>query len=157
MLSIPKSGWTDFILHEDHKYCLSYLTDVPTEWLRNAINGLEWLEPFSVHGFCEPGRMICTVSYLSCFIIFENDGITYDPRQRETWEIGITMHELCEMLYHDISCNIDEWVNWEMNSDDEEEDLLARKKEMEKQLEELSRLIEFRKNEFENPCQLSFF
>ena len=45
---------------------MSYLTDVANTWLVQAIHGLKTMDVFSVHGFSEPGRMICTVSYL-CF------------------------------------------------------------------------------------------
>ena len=46
---------------DEHQYRLSYLTDVAVEWLGQAIHGLKTLEPFAVHGYCEPCRMICTV------------------------------------------------------------------------------------------------
>ena len=63
MLTKPEAGWTDFSIDKEHIYSLSYLTDVGIEWLDQAIHGLETLEPFTVHGFCEPNRMLCTVSY----------------------------------------------------------------------------------------------
>ena len=60
MLSRPLNGWTDFSLGQE-VYGLSYLTNVPIEWVNQAIHGLETLEPFAVHGVMEPDRMICLV------------------------------------------------------------------------------------------------
>ena len=68
MLSKPDAGWTDFKLKEK-TYSLSYLTAVPFDWLTQAIHGLETMLPFTVHGFCEPGRVLCTISYWNCYIV----------------------------------------------------------------------------------------
>lgn len=74
MLSKPDYGWSEFQICDDHAYSLSYLTDVAYEWLDQAIHGLQTLAPFAVHGYCEPGRMICLVSYYTCYVVFEADG-----------------------------------------------------------------------------------
>ena len=47
MLSKPKQGWTEFSLG-GVEADLSYLTNVPIEWLDQAIHGLETLKPFAV-------------------------------------------------------------------------------------------------------------
>ena len=57
MLSKPQHGWTYFSLSES-SYSLSYLSNIPLEWLERAIVGLETLLPFEVYGYCEPGNRI---------------------------------------------------------------------------------------------------
>ncbi len=110
MLSKPDSGWTYFQLGRE-SYRLSYLTDVALEWLTQAIHGLETLDVFSVHGFSEPGRMICTVSYWSCYIIFEDDGPA--PICEGVDHIHVNMIDFCKKLYQDIDSNFDSWVHWD--------------------------------------------
>ncbi len=110
MLSKPDSGWTYFQLGRE-SYRLSYLTDVALEWLTQAIHGLETMDVFSVHGFSEPGRMICTVSYWSCYIIFEDDGPA--PICEGVDHIHVNMIDFCKKLYQDIDSNFDSWVHWD--------------------------------------------
>ena len=111
MLGKPEHGWALFQLNTlCHAYDLSYLTDVAIEWLDQAIYGLNTLNVFSVHGFCEPGRMICTVSYWNCYLIFEDedrDGVGEYQEQAQ-----ISMLEFCEKLHSDIQGNLDAWVHW---------------------------------------------
>ena len=107
MLSRPEAGWSQFSL-DDQLFSLSYLTNVPCDWLDQAIHGLETLAPFSVHGFCEPGRLICTVSYRNCHIIFEDE-----DQESAQWHIApISMIEFCQNLYDDLSNNLDAWSKW---------------------------------------------
>lgn len=40
MLTKPEWGWTDFSLEGTSAYGLSYLDDIPVEWLDQAIHGL---------------------------------------------------------------------------------------------------------------------
>ena len=112
MLSKPDAGWSDFSLC-DKSFALSYLTNIPCEWLDQAIHGLETLLPFTVHGVCEPGRMICTVSYWNCHIIFEDEDRTILSKENTEWHIAHTsMLDFCKMLYGDISRDIDAWARW---------------------------------------------
>ena len=107
MLTAPDAGWTDFQLgSKETRYSLSYLTDIAVEWLDQAIHGLETLEPFSVHGFCEPGRMICTVSYWNCYIIFEGDD--RNDKCESVYTVHENMIEFCRKLYSDIDSNLEE-------------------------------------------------
>lgn len=125
MLSKPSAGWTCFKLQEK-EYSLSYLTAVPFDWLKQAIHGLETMLPFTVHGFTEPGRVLCTVSFWHCYII-KSDDENYDlePDEIHIENAHINMLEFCEALYKDISENIDDWCKWFIYFDaetDEEED-----------------------------------
>ena len=145
MLSKPENGWTTFELSKN-KYSLSYLTDVSMDWLNAAINGLKNYRPFSVDGFMEPDRMICTVSFwnIHVFTDFDEDEVMNEEDYNyET--IHINMIEFCEKLYHDINDNLQEWINWFC---DDEHDLKEREKELKKKLSELRLLIDEKKDDF---------
>ena len=138
MLTKPDCGWSDFSLDGTSVYTLSYLDNIPFEWLDEAIHGLEILNPFCVKGFMEPGRFICVVSFWNCHIICEDeDRDPLDP-QNTTHEISHTsMLQFCQQLYDDISENLDDWARWdydpELDFDTNKEELiikLARLKEL---------------------------
>lgn len=145
MLSKPENGWTTFELSKN-KYSLSYLTDVSMDWLNAAINGLKNYRPFSVDGFLEPDRMICTVSFWNIHIFTdfdENEAMNVEDYNYET--IHINMIEFCEKLYNDVNNNLQEWINWFC---DDEIDLKEREKELKKKLSELRLLIDEKKDDF---------
>lgn len=140
MLSRPEYGWTDFSLEEGKGiYGLSYLTNVPMEWLNQAIHGLETLEPFAVHGVLEPGRVICLVSYWNCHIIVEDE----DRKMLKADDtihriVHVSMLEFCKMLYEDILVNIEDWSDWDC---DNTVDTEVVKKELKEKLDILKKLI----------------
>ncbi len=88
-----------------------YLTDIAMEWLDEAIRGLGTMSVFSVHGVCEPGRMICTVSYWNCHVIFE--GEERNNFCEGTEHAHVCMLDFCRALHADISANLDAWVCWD--------------------------------------------
>lgn len=155
MLSKPDAGWTSFQLGSpDTEYRLSYLTDVAEEWLTQAIHGLETMDVFSVHGFCEPNRMVCTVSYWSCYVIFEGD--CREPSCYDVHHLHINMMDFCKMLHNDISDNLEDWVNWDLDNDDDDIDLDQRRESLQGKLDELKRLIE-KKEEYFADIRCTFF
>ena len=95
--------------------------------------------PFTVHGFSEPGRMLCTVSYWNCYIVFCDDE-NYEEAAEEIRSeyIHKNMMEFCEKLHRDISENIDAWCKWfadyEAETEEEEQAFYA---DIKVQLEEL--------------------
>lgn len=112
MLTKPERGWTDFQLDENTGiYGISYLTDIAMEWLDEAIHGLGTMSVFSVHGMCEPGRMICTVSCWNTHVIFE--GEEPDARCIDTEHVHMNMLDFCRMLHDEISENLVAWVCWD--------------------------------------------
>ena len=160
MLSTPDSGWTHFQLGSE-SYRLSFLTDVASEWLTQAIHGLKTMDVFSVHGFSEPGRMICTVSYWSCYIIFEDDGPA--PICEGVDHIHVNMIDFCKKLVHDISSDLDSWVQWSdeflesadddsLSEDATEAAVKEREKTLRGMLEELKKLIEEKEELFDDGC-----
>ena len=140
MLTKPDCGWSDFSLDGTSVYTLSYLDDIPFEWLDDAIHGLETLNPFCVKGFMEPERFICVVSFWNCHIICEDeDKEPLDP-QNTIHEISHTsMLQFCQQLYDDISENLDDWACWD--TFDEELDFDTNKEELIKKLARLKELI----------------
>lgn len=150
MLTKPEHGWTNFQLTDDAlMFCLSYLTDIPMDWLDQAIRGLETITVFSVHGVCEPGRMICTVSYWNCYLIFEEERREGTPYDTEHFHIG--MLDFCRKLYDDITINLEAWVHWNdpFYKDDTYYD--TRRAELQKRLDTLAKLIEDRSKKFIDP------
>ncbi|MBQ6005079.1 MAG: hypothetical protein IJL14_02395 [Selenomonadaceae bacterium] len=113
MLSVPEYGWTDFSIG-DAKYQLSYLTDIPIEWLETAVYSLKknYYCPFTVYGDCETSDIHCTVTEMFCHVI--HDG-TIPPK---TYFVNMSMLDFCKALYVDISRDIDAWSDW-LRYDDE--------------------------------------
>ena len=159
MLTKPDCGWSDFSLDGTSVYPLSYLDDIPFEWLDEAIHGLEILNPFCVKGFMEPGRFICVVSFWNCHIICEDeDRDPLDP-QNTIHEISHTsMLQFCQQLYDDISENLDDWARWYeycRDDDDSEFNFETNKEELTKKLVRLKELIAENEEHFgENHCFL---
>ena len=133
MLSKPQHGWTVFSLGESN-YSLSYLSNVPLEWLERAIFGLETLLPFEVYGYCEPGKMVCTVDFLECRIVFEKDDSSLEI-------IPISMLNFCKTLHEDISAHIEDWAKWNASYN-------LTKEEIQSRLDRLQMLIRIKENCF---------
>lgn len=149
MLSKPNAGWTDFSL-ENNSYALSYLNDIPIEWLNQAIHGLKTLSPFAVHGFCEPGRVLCLVSYWNCHIIFEDDEREELSTSKTMWEYAhVSMLEFCKLLCVDIKSNLNEWSGWVNIWADSEKEYEKAKEYRKQQIQERLTLLDalIRKNE----------
>lgn len=139
MLTKPQYGWTDFSLEGTPVYKLSYLDDIAFEWIDQAIHGLETMKPFCVKGFLEPSRFLCTISFWNCHIVVENDARI--PLEKDDIKIGYShtgMLDFCKYLYNDISSNIDEWASF---TNEEEEDIEEKKRELLQKLERLKSLI----------------
>ena len=139
MLTKPDCGWSDFSLDGTSVYTLSYLDNIPFNWLDDAIHGLETLNPFCVKGFMEPGRFICVVSFWNCHIICEDEDRDPLTPQNTLHEISHTsMLQFCQQLYDDISENLDDWACWDY---DPELDFDTNKEELIKKLARLKKLI----------------
>ena len=132
MLSKPQHGWTEFSLGAIY-YSISYLTNVPLDWLERAIFGLETLLPFEVYGYCEPGRMVCAVDFSECRIIFENNARNKQNSSCEV--IPINMLDFCKKLHEDITDHMDDWHKWNPSYSLTKEELLSR-------LDRLKKLIQ---------------
>ena len=155
MLGKPQDGWALFQLgSKETAYDLSYVTDVAMEWLDQAIHGLRTMDVFSVHGFCEPGRVICTVSYWCCYVIFEEDD--RNPACQDVRQLHVNMLDFCRQLQRDISEHLDAWVHWDDDGEDADEAtqtaLVLREQSLREKLEELNNLIEQHREDFEEGC-----
>jgi hypothetical protein len=147
MLTKPDCGWSDFSLDGTSVYTLSYLDNIPFEWLDDAIHGLETLNPFCVKGFMEPGRFLCVVSFWNCHIICEDEDRDPLIPQNTIHEISHTsMLQFCQQLYDDISKNLDKWVYWYDYAS--ESDFDTNKEELIKKLAQLKKLIAEKEEHF---------
>ena len=155
MLSKPEYGWSKFSLGKG-TWDLSYLTNVPLDWLDNAIWGMKNFEPFTVKAECEPGDLLCTVDHAYCYIIFQD----WDEKAQEKISFEwypLTMLEFCQQLVQDISTHLDDWSRYPCGCDlrepEEEKAAAWEKKQLEKKLKQLKRLIRIRKK-YTNPAIL---
>ena len=144
MLSKPEAGWTDFQLPGTKLYGLSYLDDIPYEWLDQTIHGLETGLPFWVKGFMEPGRVLCLVSYVSCHIIVEH-GNNIDGYQETS---PVSMLDFCKKLYYDLDDNVEDWIRFYcrcgyIDEEDEEVFFEKRRSVLKQNLNKLKELIEY--------------
>ena len=148
MLGKPEHGWALFQLGgEETAYDLSYLTDVPMQWLAQAIHGLRTMDVFSVHGYCEPGRVVCTVSFWCCYVIFEEDG--RGPACRDVHQVPVNMLDFCRMLYRDLSEQLDAWTRWQARAQGWDAALRQREASLREKLGELMALIDQRREDFD--------
>ena len=134
MLGKPVPGWSTFKLKDTNSYDLSYLSDIPYEWVEAAICGLQMDMPFCVKGHTEPGLVTCTVSCDNCHIVFKAHPRLYQETS------NTTRLQFCQSLYDDISQNIDIWVEFHSHKLDDSE-RRTRKKDLEQKLARLKDLI----------------
>ena len=141
ILSAPYSGWVSFQLIGTNIYELSYLDDIPFDWIEQAINGLRTDNPFVVRGNLEPDRFLCIVSYYNCHIICENEG-DIDYREGVIQEYSHTgMLSFCQSLHDDIRNNLNAWVHWLGSSNT---DYSERESKLIEQLNTLQELIDLK-------------
>jgi len=133
MLSVPKYGWTDFSIG-GNEYSLSYLTDVPIDWLESAVYGLTNQRPFVVYAECEPEEIHLTVTEMFCHVIYEG----HEPNP-ETYFVKMTMLDFCKALYADISRDVDAWADWSRYDDENFRE--EQKRKIQSLLDELDALI----------------
>lgn len=146
MLSKPEHGWSNFHLDGTSVYDLSYLDDIAFEWIEQAIHGLETMMPFTVKGYLEPDRFLCTVSYWNCHIICEDDERMPLDEEEIINEVSHTsMLQFCEYLYDDIKQYADEWAAFAAY---QREDTEISKKKLEEKLSCLKRLISENREHF---------
>lgn len=138
MLSKPQHGWTDFSLGDSY-YSISYLTNVPLDWLERAIFGLETLQSFEVYGHCEPGSMVCTVDFSECRIFFKDD--KHHKNDIPLVIVPINMLDFCKKLHEDVLAYIDDWSKWNASNNLSKEDIQSR-------LDRLQKLIHLKENRF---------
>ena len=138
MLSRPEAGWSELTLG-DFKAPVSFLTDIPFDWLRACLNSLKYGIPAAFFLDSEGTTTTIVVNFATTYIISSSDlSVTYMS------DIFVT--DFAKMLIEDIRRDFDKWLYWLDASLTEEkwanrrkmlEDLLA---ETEKACEEFSKL-----------------
>lgn len=149
MLAKPENGWSEFALKNVKSKFLSYISDLPFEWVEAAIEGLYHEKPFCIHGFMEPGRAICLVSRYQCYVITENE-FERDLNDVEVEISPTNMHEFCKMLSEDLRKYQDEWLTFALASYDEpeESETAEIKDKFEERLSKLENLLKEREKDF---------
>lgn len=110
MLSKPEGGWSDFELG-DFQTSVSYIEDVPFNWLRACLNGLKYNLPISFF-IEEEGSNCILTSYDNTYIIVEEDE-DYGNEEAEIKTIrGIDSLDISYLLLLDIKEYFDDWVTW---------------------------------------------
>lgn len=107
MLSKPENGWTVFSLG-DFQAEVSYLVDIPFDWLISCKNALKHNIPLSF--FLELEGETCLVTsygYDTHIIINRRDG----GYQLKTVH-NVNFMDVSDMLLKDIRLYFDDWVTW---------------------------------------------
>jgi hypothetical protein len=124
VLSKPEAGWSLFKIG-DTEFWLSYLMDLPNDWLDTIIFAYEHDLPFVLKGECEPGFMYCNVNDLYVHIY-------YEEHHEASYEIYGT--NIINVLINDFTKYIDEWADWGYIRYNEEE-LKEEKKRLQEKIE----------------------
>ena len=137
LFSKPEGGWVDINIG-DYIMCASYLTDVPMDFLNTLIASLKYNIPICVYideeGFedflCVFGNMLTISRMIEVSgemkqVDFKFNRINYNAFVREII-LGIEEY-------------FDDWVNWNMNPD---EDLKLRAKKIQEKLNEAKEIIQ---------------
>ena len=140
MLTPPKNGWTDFSPEGTGEYGLSYLSDIPFDWLEQAVRGLATDTPFCVTGELEPGLFVCSVGYRNSRIFEKEDDRSGDSPDDCVAESPVGMLDFCRLLHEDLSADLEGWACWSPFSPDEEFE--PRIRELVRRLGELRTLID---------------
>ena len=145
MLTKPEYGWTGFSLDGENRYSLGYVTDVAMEWLDAAVFGLTYDNPIIVKGYCEPGWMVCAVTWDECRVFFED---SIDPpdifRMEPEAVYSVDRLAFCRALAEDISGHLAAWVDWELYDEEGGEadgQRAAREADIRARLDKLETLI----------------
>ena len=113
MIKNDNFRYADITLHGDYTASLSYMTDIPYQWLVQAIFGLKKDASITVAGLTEPGRKLFTFTDTSCHIIYECES-DFPANESYSSHCIVPMGKLdfCKELYHDISSELDDWALW---------------------------------------------
>ena len=104
MLSQPNAGWSTFTLG-DYEGSISYLTDIPFDWLRACISGLRYEIPAAFYTDAEGEEYYIVSDMFSTYIIKEHNGTSVT-------KVYIGLKDFSEMLLKDIGDHLESWIRW---------------------------------------------
>jgi len=107
MLSKPKSGWSEFTLG-DFKTCVSYLVDIPFDWLISCKNAMKHNIPVSFFLELEGEECIVTSYNARTHIVISDEEDEYMLKT----VCDVDFIDLSAMLLEDIKKFFDDWVKW---------------------------------------------
>ena len=107
MLSKPDNGWSVFSLG-DFQADVSYLVDIPFDWLISCKNALKYNIPASFFLELEGESCIVTSYGHDTHMIFSHHDGAYTLKTVR----DVDFMDLSEMLLEDIRLYFDDWVTW---------------------------------------------
>lgn len=135
MLSKPEHGWST-VSFEDFEAPVSYLVDVPFDWLRTCINGLKYNTPIALHIDEEGIDDLITSYWFGTYVIVQD----WDDKETlHTYE-EINYIDIAYMLYQDVKLYFEDWVHWSP-FEDRPDDIIRRRKELQQLLDEIKQLL----------------
>ena len=136
MLSKPDIGWTVFSLG-DFRAEVSYLVDIPFDWLISCKNALKYNIPASFFLELEGESCIVTSYGYDTHIICQN----HDCEYTLTTVRDVDFVQLSRMLVEDIRLYFDDWVTW-YNFEQKESDFARRRVALKALIEETESYFE---------------
>lgn len=136
MLSRPKIGWTTITI-EDFTAEGSYLADIPFDWLRACLNGLQYDLPVAL--FIEEEGSTCTIvtEWIYTYIIIHRDD---SPEMRT---LPIDRLDIISELVDDFEAYFEDWVT--EFDEKESDDKTARRTELRELLDSVKTVLDEKK------------
>ena len=129
MFTKPQYGWTNLQIG-DFTERVSYLTDISNDCLDAFIYALHTGNPAVIFFDAEWWDFHLIASYYCSYVIVDKD-------KAEVYTIEKTIKELAKDLYDDINNNFDDWLNWDMDEDETDEERERNKRGLRKKLSDL--------------------
>ena len=117
----PENG--TFVLQlGEHSYTFTNKTNIPFNWIDQAILGLSNIMPFNLYGISEDNNKIfCVVSLYNCHITREPVGFIPENKEYDSFPRDmhyVHMWNFCNALHDGIASHLDAWVEWILSCED---------------------------------------
>ena len=121
IFSKPENG--TFVLQlGEHSYTFTNKTNIPFNWIDQAILGLSNIMPFNLYGISEDNNKIfCVVSLYNCHITKEPVGFIPESKEYDSFPRDmhyVHMWNFCNALHDGIASHLDAWVDWILSCED---------------------------------------
>ena len=123
MLSKPKNGWTTVTI-KDFEAEASYLVDIPFDWLKTCLHGLQNRTPVALFIEEEGSECYITSYYEATYIVaHRRDGVACHDYPL------VSFIDIAASLVEDIKKFFDDWVHW-YPYEDSDADIQRRESEL---------------------------
>ena len=134
MLSTPKAGWSELTLG-DFKASVSFLTDVPFDWLRACVSALKYGIPAACFLDSEGSTTTIIVDNTHSYIVTTFGNLHVMPLY------GVYPSQFARDLVEDIKRDFEDWLYW-IDCSLSEEQWAHRRQMLEDLIEETEKAIE---------------